>query len=137
METVVGENIQALERSTQAAYVKMDQYLASIGNTDNKEFAEALNKDLNKIRGDIELLQNKSLEVNTRLLEHLGKESHTVVDLTDKMNNLDNRLSFVADLQSKSFMNSGAFQFFVYSGVAAFLMGIGCGVMYLINTIGG
>lgn len=137
METVVGENIQALERSTQAAYVKMDQYLASIGNTDNKAFAEALNKDLNKIRGDVELLQNKSLEVNTRLLEHLGKESHSVIELTDKMNTLDSRLSSVATAQNSSFMNSGAFQFFVYSGVAAFLTGIGCGVIYLINTFGG
>ncbi|MEM6803041.1 MAG: hypothetical protein AAF696_16670 [Bacteroidota bacterium] len=137
METLVHDNVQALERSTQAAYVKMDQYLASIGNTDNKEFAEALNKDLNKIRGDIELLQNKSLEVNTRLLEHLGKESHSVTELGDKMNQIDQRVSIISNAQNSSFMNSGAFQFFTYAGVAAFLTGIGCGVVYLINTFGG
>jgi len=137
MENLVSDNVQALERSTQAAYVKMDQYLASIGNDDNKAFAEALNKDLNKIRGDIELLQNKSLEVNTRLLEHLGKESHSVVQLGEHINQLNTRVGAVAQEQQNSFMNSTAFQFFVYTGVAAFITGIASGVIFLINTFAG
>jgi len=111
--------------------------LRSIGNSDNKAFAEALNKDLNLIRGDVELLQNKSLEVNNRLLEHLGKESHSVVQLGDHLGQLDARVGSIAQEQQSSFMNSTAFQFFVYTGVAAFITGIASGVIFLINTFGG
>ena len=39
--TMVDENIRALENSTQAAYVKMDKYLASLEGTESKAFAEA------------------------------------------------------------------------------------------------
>ena len=137
VETMVNENIKALDQSTQAAYVKMDQYLASLTNADTKAFAEALQKDLTNIKGDIETLQSKSLEVNTRLLQHLGQEGQTNLAIDEQVKNMNLRLDKLAAAQEESIMNSGVFQFFVYTGVAAFVTGIVGGFIYIINTFAG
>ena len=137
VETMVTENIKALDQSTQAAYVKMDQYLASLTNPDTKAFAEALQKDLTHIKGDIETLQSKSLEVNTRLLQHLGKEGQTNLAIDEQVRNMNIRLEKLTAQQEESIMNTGVFQFFVYTGIAAFATGIVGGVIYIINTFAG
>ncbi|MCB0842533.1 MAG: hypothetical protein KDE26_04610, partial [Bacteroidetes bacterium] len=135
VNTLVNENIKALEKSTQAAYVKMDRYLSSIDG-DTKSFAEALNKDLNTIRGDIGQLQEKSIQINAKLLDQLSKESRANQELNAQMLSMNKKLEDVLAQQGSSFTDSVGFKLFVFSGVGAFLMAIAGGVMYAINHFG-
>jgi len=131
---MITENLEALDKSTLAAYVKMDQYLASIEDGDRKDFAEALNRDLKNIRGDVEALQSKSIEVNTRLLDQLLQDKGEKVELGAQVRNMNQQLAAVIEKQNSSFLHSKEMRFFVYSGVAAFNVGIIGTVIYLINN---
>ncbi|MDX2246011.1 MAG: hypothetical protein SF052_04495 [Bacteroidia bacterium] len=130
---LVDENIKALDRSSQAAYLKMERYLSSIDKADNKAFAEALNKDLSHIRGDIETLQQKSIQVNARLLDLLQQESNTQSGTSDKITAIGARLEQISHQQENAFTSSIGFKLFIYSGVLAFLTTIAGGVFFLIN----
>ena len=135
MNSLVSENIKALETSTKSAYIKMDRYLSSIDG-DTKSFADALNKDLTHIRGDIDQLQEKSIQVNAKLLEQLTKESRANQELSKQMESMNRRLEDAFAQQSNAFTNSFGFKLFVFSGVGAFLLAIAGGVMYGINLFG-
>ncbi|MEZ4775130.1 MAG: hypothetical protein R3D00_18245 [Bacteroidia bacterium] len=134
---LVDENIKALDQSSQAAFLKMDRYLSSLDKADNKAFADALNKDLTHIRGDIESLQQKSLEVNARLLDLLQKDTNVQVGTSDKMTAIGTKLDQMAVQQEQAFTSSFGFKLFIYSGVAAFLTTIAGGVIYLLNNFAG
>jgi hypothetical protein len=135
VNTLVNENIKALENSTQAAYVKMDRYLSSIDG-DTKSFAEALNKDLATIRGNIDQLQVKSMQVNAKLLDQLSKESRANQELSAQMETMNHKLEEVLNQQNKAFTHSFGFKLFIFSGIGAFLLAIAGGVMYAINYFG-
>lgn len=134
MESLVAENVKALEKSTQAAYVKMDQYLASLTSGDSKAFVDALNKDLSTIQGDVENLQQKSLQVNTQLLTQLSKDDETHQDLVEQIRSMNSRLDTMVSGQG-NFMNSFEFKLFVYAGSAAAILGIISGSIFIINQI--
>ena len=133
---LVSSNIQKLDSSSQAAYVKMDQYLASLGSRNSQEFKDQLNQDLDKIKSDVHNLQAKSLEVNNRLLTQLNQDGKSQLMLNEQVQQMNSKLQHLATRQDKSFINSGGFQLFAYTGVAAFGVGIVAGVMYLINLFG-
>lgn len=134
IEHMITENLEALDKSTLAAYVKMDQYLASIEDGDRKDFAEALNRDLKNIRGDVEALQSRSIEVNARLLDQLAQDQGEKEELGAQVRNMNKQLEAVLEKQNTHFLNSKEMRFFVYSGVAAFNLGIVGTVIYLINN---
>ncbi|MDW3652184.1 MAG: hypothetical protein R8P61_34230 [Bacteroidia bacterium] len=134
IEHMIQENLHALDKSTLAAYVKMDRYLESIEDGDRKDFAEALNRDLKNIRGDVELLQSKSIEVNALLLEQLSYDNGEKEELGSQVRNMSKQLAEVIDKQHESFLNSKEMKVFVYSGVAAFNAGLAGIVIYLINN---
>ncbi|MEL6674304.1 MAG: hypothetical protein AAFR61_19005 [Bacteroidota bacterium] len=132
VETLVSENIKALDRSTQAAYVKMDQYLASMQHGDSRAFAEALNRDLDKIRGDVATLQEKSLEVNAKLLSQLHKEEDHSVALAQEVRGLRKELAQSVE-RSGAFTHTLEWKMFTYAGTLAFMLGIAGGAIYLFN----
>ncbi len=132
--TLVDENIRALDQSTKAAYVKMDQYLSGLDGGDSKAFVEALTRDLDKIRGNVATLQEKSLEVNARLLEQLSRDTESRDDLAAQVRVLTAKLEQTL-AHPGGFMNSMAFQFFVYAGTAAFVLGIIGGAIFLASSL--
>ncbi|MEZ4825513.1 MAG: hypothetical protein R3C61_04350 [Bacteroidia bacterium] len=134
---LVDENIRALDKSSQAAFVKMDRYLSSLEKADNKAFAEALNKDLSQMRADMENLQQKSLEVNARLLDLLQKDTGANAGANEKMAAISQRMEQIARHQEQSFTDSAGFKFFIYTGVVAFITTIAGGVVFLINHFQG
>ncbi|MEO0471359.1 MAG: hypothetical protein AAF206_17145 [Bacteroidota bacterium] len=134
VETMVSENIRALEKSTKSAYVKMDQYLASLEGSDSQAFARALSTDLAKINDEIKTLQEKSFQINSQLLNRLNKEDESRAILVQTVSKLDQRLNTV---ESRSVMQNPIVQTFVYTGIAAFLMGIGGGIVFLVQSLGG
>ncbi|MEM6805262.1 MAG: hypothetical protein AAF696_27950 [Bacteroidota bacterium] len=134
VEFMIQENLNALDKSTLAAYIKMDRYLASIEDGDRREFAEALNRDLKNIRGDVEALQSRSIEVNALLLDQLSQDNGEKEELGVQVRNMSKQLAEVIDTQNTSFLNSKEMRLFIYSGVAAFNIGIIGSVIYLINN---
>ncbi|MEM7370389.1 MAG: hypothetical protein AAF587_17400 [Bacteroidota bacterium] len=108
---------------------------ATITETERYAYAEALNKDLSQIRGDIEYLQAMSLEVNTRLLDKLKQEAVHQQEMSAKFREISHRLDDVMGRQENSVLHSPAFKFFIYIGAAAFMIGIVSGGIYLINTL--
>lgn len=130
---LVDENIRSLDKSTQAAYIKMDRYLASLEHTDRQAFAQALQQDLNEVHGDIENLQQKSTRINAMLIEQLSKENGLQDQLVSEIQTMNARLDrFIKG--SGDFMNSTAFKIFVYAGTAAFVIGMLGGVLYIVNS---
>ena len=108
---------------------------APITESERHAFADALNKDLGQIRGDIEYLQAMSLEVNTRLLDKLKQEVSHQQEMSAKFREIGNRLDDVMGRQENSMLHSPAFKFFIYTGAAAFMIGIVSGAIHLINTL--
>ncbi|MEM7368733.1 MAG: hypothetical protein AAF587_09015 [Bacteroidota bacterium] len=133
---MVDENIRVLDQSTKAAYLKMDQYLASLDGNDQKAFARALSNDLAQINDDIKNLQEKSLSVNAQLLERLAHEDQSRQVLSATVAQLNRQLaSGGADQQG--LMANPVVKTFLFTGIAAFLLGIGSGVFYFIQAFGG
>lgn len=131
---LVDENIRTLDQRTRTAVVKMDQYLATLDGSDSKAFAEAINRDLDKIRGNVATLQEKSLEVNARLLEQLNRDTESRDDLTEQVRIMNAKLE-QSLAHPGGFMNSMAFQFFVYAGAAAFVLSIIGGAIFVASTL--
>lgn len=133
VSALVDENIRALDSSTKAAFVKMDQYLSTLDGGDSKAFVEAINRDLDKIRGNVATLQEKSIEVNARLLEQLNRDTESRDELAEQVRIMNAKLE-QSLAHPGGFMNSMAFQFFVYAGAAAFVLSIIGGAVFLANS---
>jgi gas vesicle protein len=135
VESLVAENIRALEKSTQAAYVKMDQYLSTLDGSDRKAFAQALTKDLDGIRGDLGNLQAKSVHINEQLLQQLSQEQASRAELTEQVRAMSARLEQAVSHRSGDFVNSLAFKVFAFAGTAAFLAVMAGTVAYVAGVL--
>ncbi|MCI4668442.1 MAG: hypothetical protein MRZ79_09900 [Bacteroidia bacterium] len=128
IEALVSQNIQSLDKSTKAAYVKMDQYLASLDGGDRQSFVRSLSQDLARIKDDVKTLQEKSVEVNVKLLERLALEENSRMQLSETLKNVNHKLE---ESQGRNFAGGPAMQAFIYTGIVAFIMGIAGGGYYL------
>ncbi|MFK7923395.1 MAG: hypothetical protein AB8H47_15640 [Bacteroidia bacterium] len=108
METTVDQNIKALDQGTQAAFLKMDQYLANLDGKEQQSFANSL-------------VSNMDQEVKSRKML-----TETVVQLQSKLQEIETKNSSV--------LGNGVVQIFMYTGIAAFILGISAGALYIINT---
>ena len=132
LNQIVDDNLKAIDQSAQSAYMKMDQYLASLQHGDTRAFADSLNQDLNSIRKEVAHIQQRSLEINERLLGSVSQGQQAYQVMVSEMKGLNSKLD--AQAQSGSgFLESGLFKFFVAAGIIAFLVGIASGATYLIN----
>lgn len=130
---LVDENINSLSKSTEAAYMKMDQYLATLEGSDRLAFSRKVNDDLQQIRQDVQTLQEKSLAINSQLVDRIQREEHARVQLTQTMDSINARLQD----GGRSWASHPAVQFFIYSGIVAFMMGIAGGGYYLYTALAG
>lgn len=135
--TLVQENVAALDRSTKAAYMKMDQYLAGLDNNASQEFVDALNNDLDNIRQHVNGVQRKNAEINSKLVEQLSKDTESNQQLAQQLANMNASLQQVIARQDSNFMESFGFKLFVTTGSVAFILGIIGGVIFLLNTFAG
>ncbi len=132
LESTIQENLQVLDSSTKAAYVKMDQYLATLDNTDTAAFSQALQQDLHNLRGNIDQIQHRSLEIQSKLLSTLQHKEQEDTEVRAQLLAIHDKL----DAQAASgFMDSFEFKLFVYTGSAAFILSIVGGAMYVLNTV--
>jgi len=134
IEQLVDDNINAIDRSAQAAYMKMDQYLSSLEHGDKRAFAEALNRDLNEIRGDVANIHRRSLEINEQLLGSVNQGQNAYQTLTEEIRSLNNKLEKAVN-QDENFMNSPLFKFFVFAGSLAFIVGLASGGLYIFKLL--
>lgn len=111
LENTVESNLKALDQGTQTAYLKMDDYLAKLDGQEKQSFANSL-------------VQNMSEEVKSR-----QALTQTVQLLQTKLQEMETKNSTI--------LSNGVVQFFMYTGIAAFVLGIGSGALYIINTFAG
>lgn len=130
---LVDENINTLSRSTETAYMKMDQYLAALEGSDRLAYARKVTDDLNKVRQDIQSVQEMSLEINAQLVDRLQREEHARVQMAQTLETVSKRLASPPN----SFSNSAAGQIFIYTGIVAFLTAIAGGGFYLYQMLAG
>ncbi len=131
VEAMVDQNIQNLDQSTKAAYVKMDQYLASIEGGDRKTFARSLSDDLAKVKENLKNLEERSLEINTRLLDRLSAEENNRKELGQTLAQIKQQMDREG---GRTALRSPAVQAFIYTGIAAFVLGIGGAALYLVQV---
>lgn len=127
----VDQNIERLESSSQAAFQKMDQYLASISDGDRKAAADRLSGDMNSLRQEVQVLQKKNLETNQQLLETINQSTAKEHQLTRQIAELS-----AAYQQGKGggFTESFGFRLFAIAGTVASLAAIAGGTFFVINT---
>lgn len=131
LNQIVDDNLRAIDQSAQSAYMKMDRYLSSLEHGDTRAFADALNNDLNTIRKEVAGIQQRSLEINERLLGTATQSQQAYQVLVNEMKALNSKVD--SRKGSDEFMESGLFKFFVGAGILAFIVGIVSGVTYLAN----
>lgn len=134
VNTLVDENIKALDESTKTAYLKMDQYLASLDGGDRQALARSLSEDLGRIKDDVKTLQEKSVHINAQLLERVEDETQSRQLLSAAVQQMNLRLEQM-DRDQRGFLGSTAGQIFLYTGIAAFSLGIVSAGMYLVETL--
>ncbi len=135
VEAMVDENIKSLDQSTKTAYLKMDQYLASLEGTDRQVLARALSEDLKQVREEAQSLQEKTVYINAQLLERVGQDETSRKMLTASLQQLTQRLDKM-DQEQRGLLASPAGQVFVYTGIGAFLLAIAGGGFYLAQALG-
>ncbi|MEM7659326.1 MAG: hypothetical protein AAF399_24615, partial [Bacteroidota bacterium] len=132
VQTTVDQQVQALENSTQTAYLKMDQYLASIEGTDRAALAKTMSGDIHQLQQGVKNLDEKSLQINAQLLERLNREEQSHQVLAATVQQLNQRINALQP--NESFVNSPAMRAFAYTGIGAFILGIAGGTAFLVQT---
>jgi hypothetical protein len=127
--------INGVDPQALSAYAKMEHFLGTLTNNDRYAFADALSKDLQDLRGEMAYSQSMSLEVNGRLLERFEQDSQQQSLQSQQIHQLNERFEKMLDLQQQSPLQRPAFQFFLYAGVAAFVLAVASGATYLINAL--
>ena len=102
---------------------------------DQQAFARALSKDLAQINDDIKNLQEKSLSINAQLVERLADEEHSQKALTATIAQLNRQLQSGEGRQGM--MGHPVVRTFLFTGIAAFMIGIGSGIFYFVQTFAG
>ena len=130
LESLVAENIKTLHQSTQSAYVKVDKFMAVHHHSHSNGYANGNgNGNGTSILQDFEIMQQGEREIQSKLLDKLTLDAVSHDMLNDQVKQMNSRLAEVVDTQSSSFMNSKEFKFFVYAGVAAFVVSIVSGIL--------
>lgn len=140
LETMVVENLRAMDTNVQSAYQRMDQYMANGNGNGNGHHTQALVRttapytDMGQIRTELETLQEISLQIHQGLMEQTTQENHAHQEVSDQFKQLNNRFAQMVSAQESSVLNAPEFRFFLYAGLAAFVVGIVGGVMFLVNS---
>ncbi len=129
----IDAQLQHLESSNQSAFVKMDQYLASIADGDRKVAGERLAGDLQKIKQEVGVMQAKSLELNQQLATALQLSHQRESMLGAEIQGL--RKAFESGRMG-GFTDTVAFRIFAIAGTLASLLAIAGGSVYLLQTYG-
>lgn len=132
---IVSEKMAVLDYQTQSAYQDVDYYLNGGYNGNGMSYAEAIDRDISRLRGDLQQIHNNGFQTNGKLIESLVQEKKTLEEMTDQVREMNTRMAMMHAGQSSQFMNSGTFKAFIFTGIAAFSVGIVGGFIYLINTL--
>ncbi|MDX2247163.1 MAG: hypothetical protein SF052_10325 [Bacteroidia bacterium] len=132
---LVSEKMRVLEYQTQSAYQDVDYYLNGGHGSNGMSYAEAIDRDLSRLRGDLNQIQNQGYQTNGKLIENLIQEKKTLEEMTDQVREMNTRMAMMQAGQNTHFMNSGTFRTFIFTGIVAFSLGIVGGCIYLVNTL--
>lgn len=134
LETLVAENLKALDQRTQVAYATVDHLLAHNGEAHNGN-GHAFAGDIGGMHGQLQDLQSQQLEVNAQLLEKLRGDQQQQQELKAAIEQMTAQIAQSQIQQQQSFVNSKGFRLFVYVAVAASATALLCGGMYLFNVL--
>ena len=140
LESLVNENLRAMDQQTQSAYLRMEQFAGNGNGNGNGNSSHALvrtlpHTDLSQLRTELETLQEINLQIHNCLLEQNSQGHHAQQDLGEQFRQIDSRLAQVIASHESSLLNAPEFRFFLYAGVAAFVTTLAGGLVYLINTL--
>ncbi len=138
LESLVNENLRAVDQQTQSAYLRMEQFAGNGNGNGNGSHALVRtlpNTDLSQLRTELETLQEISLQIHSCLLEQNSQGHHAQQGLGEQFRQIDSRLAQLIASHESSLFNAPEFRFFLYAGVAAFVTTLAGGVVYLINTL--
>ena len=136
---MVDESMERLQTDINAAYLKMDQYMESLGESGSKEFVDDLRGNLSTIKQDAAQLHQKSIEINGALLKRIeedDKVNHRISQQMEAMNANLKQVLLEQAAAKKGFTNSFGFKLFAVTGAIAFIVVIVSGAAYtFINFI--
>ncbi|MDP5168830.1 MAG: hypothetical protein NWR72_01180, partial [Bacteroidia bacterium] len=127
----VDKQIQQLDSTSQAAFIKMDKYLASITDGDRQMAAASLSGDMSSLRQEVQVLQAKNLETNQQLVQALTQAQSRESALSSEIKGL--RQSFESG-KSGGYIDSFGFRLFAVAGTAASLLALAASSFYLYQT---
>ncbi len=126
----VDHNIQRLDSTSEAAFVKMDQYLATISDSDRKGAANKLSSEMTNLKQEVQVLQKENLQTNRALVESLKASQQRESVLAREIQGLT---SSFEQGKGGGFTETFGFRLFAIAGTLASLLAIAGGSMYLIN----
>lgn len=128
-QLAVDHKIKQIDQSSQAAFVKMDQYLAALGG-DRQVAGEALSKEFGSLRQEVESLQAANLQVGQQLLQVIQASQKREIALHEELKAL---LTAVA-APARPFTDSWGFRLFVLIGSLTSLAALGGLSFYVYQT---
>jgi hypothetical protein len=133
------EGIQQIEASTQAAYAKMDAYLASLQDPEaGKVIVDEVRRDAQDLREQTLALQSQSVDLNRKMLDRFTKDDQITLRMSQQMEAMNAQLKQMLVSQEevkKGFTNSFAFKAFTVTGVIAFIGVIALGIAYALKNL--
>lgn len=127
----VDQNISRLDSSSQSAFRKMDQYLASITDPDRKAAAERLSGEMGGLREEVQVLQAKNLETSQQLVQALQQSHQREAALASEIKQLN---SAFQTGKGGGFTETFGFRLFAVAGTVASLLAIAGGSIFIFNT---
>ncbi len=125
----VDQRIRQLDQSSQAAFVKMDQYLAALGG-DRQVAAAALSKEFGSLQQEVNSLQAANLQVGQQLLQVIQATQQREIALHQELKELKAAMA----TPGRPFTDSWGFRLFVLIGSLASLAALGGLSFYVYQT---
>lgn len=136
LQELTAEGISQVENSAQAAYAKLDAYLASLQDPEaGQAFVDDMRKDVQALRGQLVSLQQQSVDINRQMLARIDQDEQVNVRISQQMEAMNAQMKAFLTAQEEAkngFTNSFAFKAFAVTGILAFLSVLAVAAKYLI-----
>ncbi|MFK7971286.1 MAG: hypothetical protein AB8F95_13005 [Bacteroidia bacterium] len=138
LNELTAEGVRNLETSTQAAYVKMDSFLASLQNPEEgRVMIDSVRQDAQELRTQIATLQQQSVELNRKMLDRFNTDDQITLRMSQQMEAMNAQLKQMLVSQEEAkhgFTNSFAFKLFTVTGALAFVGLLAVGLVYAVKN---
>lgn len=138
LTSLADEGVKQIESSTQAAYAKMDSFLASLQNPEEgKVMVDDIRRDAQDIRSQMLTLQQQSVDLNNKMLVRFNNDDQLTLRISQQMEAMNAQLKQLLVTQEEvkqGFTNSFAFKAFTVTGALAFIGLLAAGIAYAVKN---